>query len=519
MYDAEPSAEDASRFSEALRLIRGHTNQPIFEMWFQGLKFVSRTDETITIGTPNTFVFQWLDEPGSRETLRDGIRKAFGATLEPVLKVLPRASKTAGPAERADGSKAVEAKSPDAPVAAEDDPTGEPTETSDAPARAHPPGRVDTAELRTSTPRAAYTASSSTEVVAPRALDPTSSVCLNPTYRFDDFVVGPCNQMSHAASIAVAESPGRAYNPLFIHGGVGLGKTHLLQAVCYQLLDTPDVQPRILYLSCEDFVNQFIEAVEKRELDSFRYRYRHVDTLVIDDIHFLADKERTQEEFFHTFNTLYNSQKQIVLSADCSPAEIPTLEERLVSRFMWGLVARLDPPEYETRAAILRAKSRQRGVELPDDVIDFIATNVRSNIREIEGALTRLIVVANYSDQRKIKLPFAEAALRDTLCGPQRQVAIRDILETVCHHFDVRPSDLQSRKRTQAISRPRQICVLLARRLTDLTLVEIGGHLGGRDHSTILYAFEKMDREVRRKPDTRALIEGLIEKVQKKAVE
>ena len=217
----------------------------------------------------------------------------------------------------------------------------------------------------------------------------TSPLPLNPDYTFEQFVTGPCNRLSHAASVAVGEQPGRVYNPLFIHGGVGLGKTHLLQAVCQKVLER-QADARILYLSCDSFVNQFIESVGQGDMQQFRVRYRYVDMLVIDDIHFLTGHGRTQEEFFHTFNTLYQQQKQIILSADCSPAEIPELEERLVSRFNWGLVARIEKPCYETRMAILQKKARMRGLNLPDDVVCYIAGTVYTNTRELEGAITKI---------------------------------------------------------------------------------------------------------------------------------
>ena len=225
-----------------------------------------------------------------------------------------------------------------------------------------------------------------------------SDIDLNPHYRFDNFVVGPCNRFAHAAAVGVSESPGKAYNPFFLHGSVGLGKTHLLQSLCYSLLGRTD-GTRILYLSCETFVNHFISALENGDLDTFRNKYRNVDVLVVDDIHMLANKERTQEEFFHTFNTLYNASKQIVLSSDSSPKEIPTLQDRLVSRFKWGLVTEIEPACYETRMAILKRKSRERGHELPDDVARLVAEHVDTNIRELEGAVTRVLGYASLNSQ------------------------------------------------------------------------------------------------------------------------
>src|SRR3954462_11178064 len=248
---------------------------------------------------------------------------------------------------------------------------------------------------------------------------------LNPDYVFENFVSGPCNRLPHAAAVAVAEQPGQTYNPLFVHGGVGLGKTHLLQAVSQKVLERqPDA--RILYLSCDSFVNQFINSVEAGEMNQFRHRYRHVDVLVIDDIHFLAGHPRTQEEFFHTFNTLYQQHKQIILSADCPPSEIPELEERLVSRFNWGLVARIEKPCYETRLAILNKKARMRGLSLPEDVVCYVAAKVENNTRELEGAITKLQGMSLLS-QGAIDLDLAKAALGETATPEQKRITVQQI--------------------------------------------------------------------------------------------
>lgn len=309
---------------------------------------------------------------------------------------------------------------------------------------------------------------------------------LNGDYVFENFVVGPCNQLAHATCSAVSQSPGTVYNPLFIHGSAGLGKTHLLQAVCHRILDhSPAV--RIVYLSCEMFVNHFIEAVEKGALGSFRYRYRHADLLLIDDLQFLTGKDRTQEEFFHTFNTLYQLHKQIVLSADCSPADIPQLEERLVSRFKWGLVARIDAPCFETRLAILRKKLGLRGWQLPDDVINQLASAIKSNARELEGALNRLHSHAMVED-RPVDLAFAMRVLGEDRPPQKRSIRIQDIMNVVTDRFAVKLTDLQSRKRSRSIVLPRQVCMYFARQLTPHSLGEIGGFFGGRDHTTVIHA-------------------------------
>jgi len=319
------------------------------------------------------------------------------------------------------------------------------------------------------------------------------AVPLNPDYTFENFVTGPCNRLPHAASVAVAEKPGNAYNPLFIHGGVGLGKTHLLQAVCQKVLEKYD-EARILYLSCDSFINQFITAVETGDMAQFRHRYRHVDMIVIDDIHFLAGRDRTQEEFFHTFNTLYQSHKQIILSADAAPSEIPELEERLVSRFNWGLVARIEKPCYETRVAILQKKARMRGLVLPDDVICYIAAKIDNNTRELEGAITKVQGLGLLNDGQ-IDLELAKAALGETETPEQKRITIQQIFDAVTKYYNVRPADLQSKKRHKSIAFPRQVCMYLARRHTRYSLEEIGGYFGGRDHTTVLHAVRTIQQD------------------------
>ncbi len=335
----------------------------------------------------------------------------------------------------------------------------------------------------------AFEASSDEELAdeygqSPDFVGDDGGLTLNDDYVFEHFVTGPCNRLAHAAAVAVAESPGRAYNPLFIHGNVGLGKTHLLQAICHGI-GRQAGNPTTLYLSCETFINHFIGAVEHGALNRFRYRYRHVDALVIDDIQFLAERERSQEEFFHTFNTLHQSQHQIVLSADCLPSEIPSLEERLISRFNSGLVARIDAPCLETRMAIVRKKAKLRCIEVPEDVVRLIATRVDSNIRELEGALVKIDAVSQMTNGQ-IDLPVAYEALGHN--GSQSSIMIQDILQAVTAWFNVRLTDIQGRKRNKSIARPRQVCMYLARELTSHSLEEIGGYFGGRDHTTVLHA-------------------------------
>jgi len=330
---------------------------------------------------------------------------------------------------------------------------------------------------------------------------------LNPQSVFENFVTGPCNRLAHAAALAVSDLPGRAYNPLFIHASVGLGKSHLLQAICHRVLETKP-EAALMYVSCEDFVNRFIASVERGNLEDFRYRFRHLDVLIIDDIHFLADKDRTQEEFFHTFNTLYQSQKQVVLSSDSMPQEIPRIEERLVSRFKWGLVARIDRPSFETRVAIVRKKAKLRGRELPEDVVQHIATVVDTNNRELEGAVVRVMGYASLCN-RNVDLALAKEALGDLVGSPQRSRTIQDIADAVLQRYNARLSDLQSKRRAQSITVPRQVCMYLARRLTNQSLEEIGAFFGGRDHTTVLYAERKIEQQIKKDPALRGLVEAM----------
>ncbi|MEI8197802.1 MAG: chromosomal replication initiator protein DnaA, partial [Phycisphaerae bacterium] len=280
--------------------------------------------------------------------------------------------------------------------------------------------------------------------------DAYDDVILSPDYVFENFVTGPSNRLAYAACMAVAERPGKAYNPLFIHGACGLGKTHLLQATCQEILRRGP-ETRILYLSCDTFINHFMDCVQSGDMSEFRFRYRHVDVLVIDDIHFLATRDRTQEEFFHTFNTLFQSNKQIILSADCPPTEIPELEDRLVSRFNSGLVARVDKPCYETRIAIVGKKAKLRGIILPEDVIAYIAKKVETNTRELEGAMTKIQGFAMLNGG-KYDLDVARSALGDVIPPSERGVTIQQIIDAVVRFFNVRLSDLQSKKRQQSIA-------------------------------------------------------------------
>ena len=335
---------------------------------------------------------------------------------------------------------------------------------------------------------------------------------ISPDYSFDSFVIGPGNRLAHAASIAVSDNPGQVYNPLFIHGGVGLGKTHLLHSICQTAMHNHQSM-RIYYVSCNGFMTQFLEAVQAGEMASFRNKFRAFDMLVIDDIHDLSKRDQTQEEFFHTFNTLFHAKKQIVLSSDASPNEIPDLEERLVSRFSCGLVARVEKPGFETRVAIINKKASLRHIEIPDDVATYIASKLDSSIRQLEGAIIKLQSIS-LLDNTPIDLQMAKSAIGNEAIkhGP-RHVSIQDILDIVTDFYDVKLSELLSKKRHKSITTPRQVGMWLARKHTRFSLEEIGGYFGGRDHTTVMHAIKTVDQKTSTDTQFQHDIERLGEKL------
>jgi chromosomal replication initiator protein len=329
---------------------------------------------------------------------------------------------------------------------------------------------------------------------------------LNPNYTFDKFVVGSCNRLAHASSLAIGENPGCAYNPLFVHGNVGLGKSHLLQAICHTV-GRRSQDARVVYLSCEDFTNAFIQAIQHNQLDAFRDFYRHADMLVIDDVQFLANKEKTQDEFFHTFNALYDGQKQIVLSSDRPPVEIPTIEDRLVSRFKWGLVAEVEAPCMETRVAIVRRKAMGRGVDLPDDVARLLAERVTTNIRELEGAVIKVVGFAGITGQ-PITLALAESCVRG-MPVHHAQVSADDVMTLVTTEFAITARELIGKSRTQTVSLPRQVAMFLLREHTENSLEDVGRIFGNRDHTTVLYATNKIRERSQKDRLFKELLDGL----------
>ncbi len=338
-------------------------------------------------------------------------------------------------------------------------------------------------------------------------------VQLHPRYTFETFVVGNSNRFAHAACMAVAESPASAYNPLFIYGGVGLGKTHLMHAIGHYIIKN-NRNLKVVYVTTEKFTNELISAIREDDTEEFRSKYRSIDVLLVDDIQFLAKKERTQEEFFHTFNTLYEANKQIIISSDRPPRDIPTLEDRLRSRFEWGLITDIQPPDLETRIAILQKKAQLENLDIPLDTLTYIASKIESNIRELEGALIKLIAYSSLYGC-EINCDVAKEALKDYLSQNEKpkQVTIPLIQKIVAEYYNLRPEELKSKKRTREIAFPRQLAMYLARKLIDASLPKIGDEFGGRDHTTVLHAIEKISEQIKTDYALQTIVSEIEEKI------
>jgi chromosomal replication initiator protein len=429
--------------------IRPKVSADAFQRWFANIELVHADEGALTFQVPNTIYQLWI-ESNYLNFVQSSIIAVLGSPREVKFQVI-------------DNENAV--------LAVENDPP---------PPAASPKGRD-------------------------KEVDPPGAHGMNPRNTFDTFVVGSNNQFAHAAALAVAQAPAKTYNPLFVYGGVGLGKTHLMQAVGQQVTDRKK-NFKVMYLSSERFTNEFIDAIQHNTLVKFRKRYRQADVLLIDDIHFLAGKERSQEEFFHTFNTLFDGRKQIVLSSDRPASEIANLEQRLVSRFEWGLTAELQPPDIETRLAILRKKAEALHVQLAPDVLEFLAQRVRTNVRRLEGALMRVASFASLSGQQ-VSRETVEQLLRDILQEEARRtVTIDQIQKKVAEHFDVRLADMTSKRRPATIAFPRQVAMYLARRHTKASLNEIGDAFGGRDHGTVLHACKAVSQRMTKEERVRQLV-------------
>ena len=340
-----------------------------------------------------------------------------------------------------------------------------------------------------------------------------NKLTLTPKYTFDNFVVGNGNRFAHAACLAVAQSPSKSYNPLFVYGGVGLGKTHLMQAIGRHIAQQ-NVKTKVLYISSEKFTNEMIDSIRDDRTVAFRDKYRSVDVLLIDDIQFLAGKERTQEEFFHTFNTLYDSNKQIVITSDSPPKDIPTLENRLISRFEWGLITDIQPPDLETRIAILRKKAQSENLNVPSEVINFIAENITSNIRQLEGALTKLVAFSTFT-KKELSVSLAQDILKDIIPLENKKVSIGQIQKTVSDYYNIKVNFMLSKKRTKDVVLARQVAIYLSRELTDLSLISIGGSFGRRDHTTIIHSYNKIKDKIKKDKSFKIIIDNLTLNIKK----
>ncbi|WP_318506455.1 chromosomal replication initiator protein DnaA [Bacillus sp. T3] len=429
----------ADLWNKALSTIETKISKPSFETWLKSTKAHSLQGDTLTITAPNEFARDWLEERYSQ--LIAGILYEITGEELSVRFIIPQNQR----------EEEINLPTPSIKAKKEEDVT----------------------EL-------------------PQSL-------LNPKYLFDTFVIGSGNRFAHAASLAVAEAPAKAYNPLFIYGGVGLGKTHLMHAIGHYVLDH-NPQAKVVYLSSEKFTNEFINSIRDNKAVEFRNKYRNVDVLLIDDIQFLAGKESTQEEFFHTFNTLHEESKQIIISSDRPPREIPTLEDRLRSRFEWGLITDITPPDLETRIAILRKKAKAEGLDIPNEVMLYIANQIDSNIRELEGALIRVVAYSSLIN-KDINADLAAEALKDIIpTSKPKVITIQEIQRVVGEQYNIKLEDFKAKKRTKSVAFPRQIAMYLSRELTDFSLPKIGEEFGGRDHTTVIHAHEKISKLVQTDP-------------------
>lgn len=433
-------------WNKILEYTKQEIGEQAFENWFTQASLVSITEDSIVIQVPSNFFKDWIYDH-YRDILNIAILKTLGRVLPVKFDIKERAFPKTAPGSHGQAAP-LEKPSPKKPF------------------------------------------------------------YLNPKYTFEGFVVGPSNRFAHAATLAIAEAPAKAYNPLFIYGGVGLGKTHLMQAACHYISEMHG-NLKLFYTTSESFTNELINGIQTRTTQKFREKYRSVDVLLIDDIHFIAGKESTQEEFFHTFNALYDGHKQIVLSSDRAPKTIPGLEERLISRFEWGLVTDVQLPDFETRVAILKKKAERNAANLPDDILYFIAENVKTNIRELEGALIKLIAYSAL-ENKKITLDLAKDILKDAGSENAKKITIEIIQKKVADYFDIKTADMKTKKRTRQVAYPRHIAMYLTREMTDLTLPEIGEHFGGRDHSTVIHACDKVGIDVKKNQNVKNLIQKLM---------
>jgi len=436
-------------WQQILSIIQTKLSKPSFDTWFKATKALTFGSQVLIISAPTTFAVEWLE---SRYT------KLVGATVYEVT------------GKQVDVKFVIEESKPSEPI------------------------------VQLSAPMPAV------------SREEAQTHLLNPKYTFDTFVIGSGNRFAHAASLAVAEAPAKAYNPLFLYGGVGLGKTHLMHAIGHYVLEH-NPSNKVIYISSEKFTNEFINSIRDNRGESFRNKYRNVDILLIDDIQFLAGKESTQEEFFHTFNALHEERKQIIISSDRPPKEIPTLEERLRSRFEWGLITDIQPPDLETRIAILRKKAKAENLDIPNEAMMYIANQIDTNIRELEGALIRVVAYSSLTNQ-DVTTHLAAEALKDIIPSSRpKMITIGDIQAKVGEYYNLRMEDFKARKRTKAVAFPRQIAMYLSRELTDYSLPKIGEAFGGRDHTTVIHAHDKITQSLKIDQELYKVVNNLTEKI------
>ncbi|MFH1878710.1 MAG: chromosomal replication initiator protein DnaA [Candidatus Omnitrophota bacterium] len=470
-------------WEKALSLLRAEVNDQIYTAWFLSMQQKPSTSSCLCLSVPNKFFESWIKEK-YLGLIKNAVYRVTGKDMEISFEIVPL--------------------NPEEPRGAEN--------SLQAPPLFPPEEKNKRASKDKETAVGGWLKSVFTGArQMPESL--YQQIGLNPNYTFDHFVVGNSNRFAHAAASAVCDNLAKVYNPLFLYGGVGLGKTHLMQAMGQEIL-RKNPRARVLYISSEEFTNQLISAIRNKTTTKFRERYRHADVLLLDDIQFIAGKNSTQEEFFHTFNALYDSHKQIVLCSDRSPREIQDLEERLVTRFAWGLTADIQSPDFETRVAILEKKSDTESITVSKSVLFFLAENIKTNIREMEGALIRVVA---YSKLTGIPMTdsLAREVLKDMISAEEKKITIDLIQKTVSSFFGIKDSDMQTKKRTRAIAYPRQLAMFLSRELTDHSLPDIGSFFGGRDHTTVLHACDKISREISSSGETKAVIDNLRGKIKK----
>ncbi|MFH1411359.1 MAG: chromosomal replication initiator protein DnaA [Candidatus Omnitrophota bacterium] len=462
-------------WTKALEFLRSEVNDQVFSAWFLPIQMSSFDDSSITLDVPNKFFENWIKEKYI-SLIKTSVHQASGKDLSILFNI---------PAVSEDPESSTASRIP-APSAERENSSAE----------------KEKADQKENWLKSVFSSNRHSPESRSQALG------FNLNYTFDNFVVGSSNRFAHAASLAVCEKLSKVYNPLFLYGGVGLGKTHLMQALGQEVLRRFP-KSRVLYISSEEFTNQLISAIRTKSTAKFRAMYRNnVDVLLIDDIQFIAGKESTQEEFFHTFNSLHDAHKQIVLCSDRSPQEIKDLEERLISRFAWGLIADIQLPDFETRIAIMEKKGEHESVKVPKEILYFLAENIKTNIREMEGALIRVVAYAKLTNS-VLSVPLAREVLKGMISAEEKKITVDLIQDVVSSFFGTEKADMKTKKRSRSLAYPRQLAMFLVRELTDLSLPDIGRSFGGRDHTTVMHSFDKIKKEIIEKEKTRGMVEKL----------